>query len=164
MRQKLSGIQHHHRIPRAKYPEAAHLLPDDSDLALRVRLSDRFYDLYVHETMQRIVGDRLRPADERDPDGVEQARADLDKAPGLVDRDMESGGWATGLTFTMARLRHGEVGRRAISTADARPSCARARSEPYFSMSRDPETRSWVRHCGARRSTTTPTRSPQPLA
>ena len=28
---------------------------------------DRFYDLYVHMQMQKIVGDHLRPADARDP-------------------------------------------------------------------------------------------------
>jgi glutathione S-transferase len=84
------------------YPDAAKLIPADKDLALRVRLSDRFYDNYVHEKMQRIVGDRLRPADRRDPHGVEQWRVELDSALALVDRDMEDGGWATGLTFTMA--------------------------------------------------------------
>jgi glutathione S-transferase len=43
-----------------KHAGAAKLIPADRDLALRVRLSDRFYDLYIHDKMQRIVGDRLR--------------------------------------------------------------------------------------------------------
>ncbi len=86
----------------AKYPEAAKLIPADKDLALRVRLSDRFYDLYVHDKMQRIVADRIRPADQKDPAGVARNRAELEIALALVDRDMSSGGWATGLTFTMA--------------------------------------------------------------
>ena len=43
-----------------KQAGAARLIPADRDLALRVRLSDRFYDLYVHDKMQKIVGDRLR--------------------------------------------------------------------------------------------------------
>jgi glutathione S-transferase len=85
-----------------KYPAAAKLLPQDRDLALRVRLSDRFYDIYVHERMQKIVLDRLRPEGFRDPYGVEVARGELESALQLVDRDMASGGWATGLTFTMA--------------------------------------------------------------
>jgi glutathione S-transferase len=85
-----------------RYPSAAKLIPADRDLALRVRLSDRFYDLYVHNTMQEIVADRLRPADKKDSYGVEQKRTKLDQALALVDRDMESGGWATGLTFTLA--------------------------------------------------------------
>jgi glutathione S-transferase len=48
------------------YPGPAPLVPADPDLALKTRLADRFYDLYVHEPMQKIVGDRLRPAGERD--------------------------------------------------------------------------------------------------
>ena len=42
----------------SKYPAAARLLPADPDLALRVRLSDRFYDLYIHDKMQRILPHR----------------------------------------------------------------------------------------------------------
>ncbi|MDP3739906.1 MAG: glutathione S-transferase family protein [Hyphomonadaceae bacterium] len=135
-----------------KYPAAARLIPADRDLALRVRLSDRFYDLYIHEKMQRIVGDRLRPGDRKDPTGVEQARAELDAALTLVDRDMESGGWATGLTFTMADCaaapalyyanevapfgeKHAAAGRY-LERLKARPSFARvlAEAQPYFSM------------------------------
>ena len=40
-------------------PAAAHLVPDDLD----VRARDRFFDLYVHEPMNRIVLDLLRPGD-----------------------------------------------------------------------------------------------------
>jgi glutathione S-transferase len=135
-----------------KYPSAAKLIPADKDLALRVRLSDRFYDNYVHEKMQRIVGDRLRPADKRDPFGVEQCRADLENALNLVDRDMDSGGWATGLTFTMADCaaapalyyankvapfgtKHAAAARY-LDRLMARPSFARVLEEakPYFAM------------------------------
>ena len=85
-----------------KYPVAAKLLPADKDLALRVRLSDRFYDLYVHEKVQKIVADRIRPEGQKDPSGVDRTRQELEIALALVDRDMGAGGWATGLTFTMA--------------------------------------------------------------
>src|SRR5262249_22928549 len=44
-------------------------LPDDAELALQVRPQDRFYDLPLHEPMQKIVGDKLRPADGHDPIG-----------------------------------------------------------------------------------------------
>jgi glutathione S-transferase len=43
------------------YPGRSQLVPTDADLARQTRLRDRFYDLYVHEPMQKIVGDRLRP-------------------------------------------------------------------------------------------------------
>lgn len=81
---------------------AARLIPADRDLALRVRLSDRFYDLYVHDKMQKIVGDRLRPEGSKDAYGVAKWQDELEVALSLVDRDMTEGGWATGLTFTMA--------------------------------------------------------------
>ena len=71
------------------------------DLASEAAI-DRFYDLYVHEKMQKIVGDRIRPEGKKDPEGVERARNELEIALSLVDRDMGEGGWATGLTFTMA--------------------------------------------------------------
>ncbi len=56
------------------YPGPTRFLPDDGDLALQTRLRDRFYDHYVHEPMQKIVGDRLRPEGKKDPHGVEEAR------------------------------------------------------------------------------------------
>ena len=43
------------------YPGRTRFIPADVDLAWQTRLSDRFYDFYVHHSMQKIVGDRLRP-------------------------------------------------------------------------------------------------------
>ena len=63
------------------YPGKSRLIPADPELALEVRLADRVYDLYVHDRMQRIVGDRLRPEGKRDPHGVELARAQLTHRP-----------------------------------------------------------------------------------
>ncbi len=37
------------------YPGRCKLVPDDADLARQTRLHDRFFDLYVHEPMQKIV-------------------------------------------------------------------------------------------------------------
>jgi glutathione S-transferase len=81
---------------------AAALVPADPGLALRVRAQDRFFDLYVHSQMQAIVGDRLRPADSKDPFGVAQARAKLGTAYDVIERDMASKTWAVGEDFTMA--------------------------------------------------------------
>lgn len=136
----------------SKYPAAARLLPADPDLALRVRLSDRFYDLYIHDKMQRIVGDRLRAEGQNDPTGVAKYRAELEIALALVDRDMASGGWATGLTFTMADCAAAPAlyyanqvapfgdnhpgAARYLDRLIARPSFARvlAEAQPYFDM------------------------------
>jgi glutathione S-transferase len=84
------------------YPSANRLIPADPDLALQVRFGDRFYDLYVHEPMQKIVTDRLRPEGGNDPYGVEQARALMQTAYGMIERDMETRTWAAGDAFTLA--------------------------------------------------------------
>lgn len=81
---------------------AAPLVPDDPALALEVRLWDRVFDLHLQSPMQKIVGDRIRPADQRDPHGVEQARASLATACGIVDEQMRTRTWAVGERFTMA--------------------------------------------------------------
>ena len=84
------------------YPGAAHLMPKDAQLAWHTRAQDRFYDLYLEEPMQKIVGDRWRPAENRDPFGVEQARARMRTAYDVADRDMQGKTWAVGDNFTMA--------------------------------------------------------------
>src|SRR5438270_10400652 len=84
------------------YPGKTKFIPADTDLARDVRLSDRFFDLHIHLHVQKIVGDRLRPADRRDPHGVEDARTRMATALGTVERDMMGHEWATGDTFTMA--------------------------------------------------------------
>ena len=62
------------------YPGRTRFIPTDAEDARKVRLRDRFFDLYIHLPMQKIVGDRLRPADRKDPHGVEEARsADRDR-------------------------------------------------------------------------------------
>jgi len=84
------------------YPGRTQLVPADADLAWQTRLRDRFYDLYIHEPMQKIVGDRLRPAASKDPFGVEQAKARLATAYGMVDEEMAASTWAMGEAFTLA--------------------------------------------------------------
>jgi glutathione S-transferase len=67
-----------------------------------MRFCDRFFDLYVHLPLQKIVGDRLRPEGKKDPHGVEEARTTMQTALGMVDHAMASKTWATGEAFTMA--------------------------------------------------------------
>jgi len=68
------------------------LIPDDPDQALQARLRDRFYDLYIHLPMQKIVVDRMRPEGKRDPHGVEEARAQLRAAYAMIEQQMAGGG------------------------------------------------------------------------
>jgi glutathione S-transferase len=84
------------------YPGRSKLVSGDADGAARTRLHDRFYDLYVHEPMQKIVGDRLRPADSKDPFGVAQARQRIETSYRMIDQQMAGKTWATGDTFSMA--------------------------------------------------------------
>ncbi len=84
------------------YPGKTALLPADTDLVRQARFRDRFYDLYVHEPMQKIVTDKLRPTGRNDPHGVEQARVLLQTSLGMIDRDMASRTWAVGEAFTIA--------------------------------------------------------------
>ncbi len=123
-----------------------------AELALQTRLRDRFYDLYVHLQMQKVMGDRLRPADKRDPHGVEVARAQLRTSYGMIEQQMSAGGWAMGDDFGIAdcaalpALFYGSMAEpfggdnknvtAYLERLKARPSVARVmkEAEPYFSM------------------------------
>lgn len=134
-----------------RFPGAAALLPEDADRALRVRYWDRFHDLYVHEPMQKVVADRLRPPDQRDPYGVQQAKAQLETSYTLLDRELAAKTWAVGDDFTMAdcsalpALYYGNrvhpIGAHAVTAAylerlRARPSVSRVLREatPYLHL------------------------------
>ncbi|MBL8644151.1 MAG: glutathione S-transferase family protein [Rhodospirillaceae bacterium] len=84
------------------YPGPTKLVPHDTDAANEMRLKDRFYDLHVQVPMQKIVGDRIRPADKRDPFGVEQARAALKTAIDMAEKDLAGRTWVMGDAFTLA--------------------------------------------------------------
>ena len=86
--------QHHfHAVP---------MLPDNPDDRLQTRLWDRFFDLHVQDPMQRIVLDRLRPAEAKDPTGAAEARQRLRTAYDMVERQLAGRQWVTADTFTMA--------------------------------------------------------------
>jgi glutathione S-transferase len=78
------------------------LLPVDSGVALDVRMLDRFFDNYVMTPMQTIVFNGARTAENRDAQGVEVARAMLDKAYRWLDDTMSGLEWAAGDAFTLA--------------------------------------------------------------
>jgi glutathione S-transferase len=84
------------------YPGPTAFVPDDAEQALLVRQQDRFFDLYVNDPMQKIVTDKLRPSGQNDPMGVERAKALLDTAYGLIDKESASRTWACGDGFSMA--------------------------------------------------------------
>jgi glutathione S-transferase len=85
-----------------KFPGPVKLIPDDPAAAFAVREQDRFFDLHVHAPMQKIIGDRIRPADKKDPFGLAEAHEALKTALGLVEKRMAESTWAAGSTFSMA--------------------------------------------------------------
>jgi glutathione S-transferase len=84
------------------YAGPVELIPDDPELAAQVRATDRFYDLHVHDPMQRIVADKLRPADGHDPVGVSEAKERLRTALRIADGELATRQWAIGELFSMA--------------------------------------------------------------
>ena len=134
------------------YRGPTRFIPDDSDRALQTRLRDRFYDLYVHLPMQKIMIDRMRPADKKDPLGVEEARAQLRTSYAMIEQQMANGAWAMGEDFSLADcaaappLFYGgmvvpfeETQTNLVAYFErlkARPSFARVmkEAEPYFQM------------------------------
>lgn len=84
------------------HPGPARLIPTDPDLARETRFWDRFFDLYVHHPMQKIVVDHLRPQGQGDAFGVEDARKTLRTAYRMIDAEMAAKRWAMGEAFGMA--------------------------------------------------------------
>jgi glutathione S-transferase len=84
------------------HPGPVRLVPEDARAALPVRMMDRFFDNYISTPMQKLVSDRLRPAEARDPYGVAEARAQLDTAYGWLDAIMADREWAAGEAFSLA--------------------------------------------------------------
>ncbi|MEJ0025509.1 MAG: glutathione S-transferase family protein [Rhizomicrobium sp.] len=127
------------------------LVPADRDAARQMRMRDRFFDLYIHVPMQKIVGDRLRPAGRKDALGTEQARAQLRTALALLESGIGER-WVMGEVFTMADCAAapalfyadkvmplaGAFPRTAayLKRLSERPSFARVlkEAEPYFAM------------------------------
>ena len=85
-----------------RYPGRPALVAADREIAREIRLWDRFFDLYMHAPMQKIVADRLQPHDARDETGVQEARATLDTAYAMLDRRMSGRVFVAGEAFSMA--------------------------------------------------------------
>jgi glutathione S-transferase len=131
------------------YPGASKLVPGDPDAARQVRMRDRFFDLHIHNHVQKVVGDRIRPAGRKDPQGVDDARAQMRTALSLVEEEIGKG-WAMGDSYTMADVSASPAlfyANKLTPLADAfpkthayleqlqtRPSFARTlkEAEPYF--------------------------------
>jgi glutathione S-transferase len=103
--------------------------------------------------MQKIVGDKLRPADKKDPHGVAEAKAQIEFSYGMLDRELAGKrAWAMGEAFTLVDCaacpalyyanrvaplgdRHPNV-TEYLNRLHARPSFARvmAEADPYLPL------------------------------
>ncbi len=87
------------------HPGPVKLIPEDPDAALQVRLLDRFFDNYIMTPMQKIVLDARRPAESRDPYGVNEARNALETAYAWLEQRLTAQGqehWIAGNGFSLA--------------------------------------------------------------
>ena len=84
------------------HPGPVKLIPDDPDLALEVRMLDRFFDNYVMTPQGKFTFNAIRPAEDRDPYGVEEARRMLETSYAWLDARMAGRTWAVGDSFSMA--------------------------------------------------------------
>jgi glutathione S-transferase len=134
------------------YPGKTRFIPGDPEQARKVRFWDRFFDLHLHAPMQKIVFDRIRPADSKDPAGVADAKAQIATALGIVEREIAGKSWAAGDAFSLADCAAGpplfyinkmmppaDTYKHTLAYLDRlmqRPSYARAlkEAEPYFHM------------------------------
>jgi glutathione S-transferase len=132
------------------YPGTIRFVPDDAELVWQVRMWDSVFDSYLHEPMQKIVTDNLRPAGRNDPEGVELAKAQIRASYDFLEQSFAGRTWIVGETFTLAdcsaapALFYADTvvpfGREHVWLADylerlmARPAYARVLSEaePYF--------------------------------
>jgi glutathione S-transferase len=117
--------------------------------ALEVRARDRFFDLEIHMQMQKVVGDELRAAADKDLFGVAEARTKIRTAYAYLESWIGDA-WACGETFTLADCAaapalwyankvapmRGQFPRVAayLSRLEARPSFARVlrEAEPFM--------------------------------
>ena len=86
-------LQQHHPGPNRWIP--------DGDEGLRVRLFDRFFDLYIMNTMQVGVANALRPEGTQDAYGEKRARERLRVAYDWLEGNLGET-WAVGDRITMA--------------------------------------------------------------
>ena len=115
-------------------------------------MMDRVFDNYVMTPMQKFGADAMRPEGSRDPAGVADAHAMLDKAYDWLEQRLAGREWAAGDAFTLAdcaaapALFYADwmhpiapeltVLRAYLARLQARPSVSRAarEAEPYLQM------------------------------
>jgi len=84
------------------HPGPVRLIPDDPAAALAARAMDRFFDNHVGTPQQKLVSDAMRPEEQKDPAGVVDAKASLEKGYAFLNDHMADREWAAGDAFSLA--------------------------------------------------------------
>ena len=84
------------------HPGQVRLIPEDARAALPVRMMDRFFDNYISTPMQKLVFDSIRTAENRDRQGVAEAKGMLERAYGWLEGALAGREWAAGNAFSLA--------------------------------------------------------------
>lgn len=82
--------------------DAPPMVPEDASEALEARMLADVFDDYVHAQTQRIVGDALRIDGERDPRGVADAHALIERCYDWMEPRLQGKEWAACGRFTIA--------------------------------------------------------------
>ena len=88
-------LDRHHSGP-------APLLPADPQARQEAMLWDRLFDLYVHDPMQRLVGNHMRAEADKDATGQAAHEALIAKLYDLIEAQMATRTWAAGEAFSIA--------------------------------------------------------------
>jgi glutathione S-transferase len=83
-----------------RFGNAPPMIPTDARTALEARMLADVFDSYVAGPMQQIVGEALRPVDQRDPRRVDEAKANLDKSYAWLSARIGEA-WAAGDKFSI---------------------------------------------------------------
>ncbi len=83
-------------------PGPVKLIPADPKAAVEVRMMDRIFDNYVMTPQGKCVFDFIRKPENRDAQGVADAKAMLETIYAWLDTKMAGHDWAVGNDFTLA--------------------------------------------------------------
>ncbi len=84
------------------HPGPVQLIPDEREAAIEVRFMDRFFDIYIHTPLQKIVFDTFRPEGSHDSHGVAEAHQAFEAAYRWLDGQLQGREWAAGEDFSLA--------------------------------------------------------------
>lgn len=84
------------------FDSGTRLIPADKDAARQTRFFDRQADLYLNDSMTKVLFDGWKPPEKRDPDGVALAKTRLDGMYGWWNQHLAKNTFLMGDGFTMA--------------------------------------------------------------